>query len=38
VRYPEIHLVFADSRLAEEWTHRFLSTALADMYDPSPNG
>lgn len=39
VRYPEVHLVFADSRrLAEEWTYRFLSTALADMSDPSPNG
>ncbi len=39
VRYPEVHLVFADSRrFAEEWTYRFLSTALADMSDPSPNG
>jgi hypothetical protein len=39
VRYPEVHLVFADSRrFAEEWTYRFLSTALADTSAPSPNG
>jgi ERCC4 domain len=39
VRYPEVHLVFADSRrFAEEWAYRFLSTALADMSDPTPNG
>lgn len=38
VRYPEVHLVFADSRrFAEEWTYRFLTTALADMSDPSPD-
>jgi ERCC4 domain-containing protein len=37
VRYPEVHLVFADSRrFAEEWTYRFLTTALADASDPSP--
>jgi hypothetical protein len=31
VRYPEVHLVFADSRrYAEDWTYRFLTTALAD--------
>lgn len=31
VRYPEVHVVFADSRrFAEEWTRRFLSSALAD--------
>jgi hypothetical protein len=37
VRYPEVHLVFADSRrFAEEWTYRFLATALADASDPSP--
>ena len=31
VRYPEIRVVFADSRrFAEDWTHRFLSSALAD--------
>ena len=36
VRYAEVHLMFADSRrFAEEWTHRFLTTALADL---SPNG
>jgi len=39
VRYPEVHLVFADSRrFAEEWTDRFLTTALADATDPNPNG
>jgi hypothetical protein len=39
VRYPQVHLVFADSRrFAEEWTYRFLTTALADASDPSPNG
>jgi ERCC4-type nuclease len=39
VRYPEIHLVFADSRrFAEEWTYRFLTTAFTDATDPSPNG
>jgi hypothetical protein len=31
VRYPEIQIVFADSRkFAEEWTYRFLAAALAD--------
>jgi len=31
VRYPEIPVVFADSRkFAEEWTYRFLAAALAD--------
>jgi hypothetical protein len=31
VRYPEIRVVFAESRrFAEEWTYRFLSSALAD--------
>jgi len=31
VRYPEVRMVFADSRrFAEEWTYRFLSSALAD--------
>jgi hypothetical protein len=39
VRDPEVHLVFADSRrFAEEWTYRFLTTALADAPDPTPNG
>jgi ERCC4 domain len=38
VRYPEVHLVFADSRrFAEDWTYRFLTTALADTIDPSSN-
>jgi hypothetical protein len=38
VRYPEVHLVFADSRrFAEEWTYRFLTTALADASEASPN-
>lgn len=31
VRYPEIQVVFADSRkFAEEWTYRFLAAALSD--------
>lgn len=31
VRYPEVQVVFADSRrFAEEWTYRFLASALAD--------
>jgi hypothetical protein len=31
VRYPEVRVAFADSRrFAEDWTHRFLSSALAD--------
>jgi hypothetical protein len=31
VRYPEIQVVFADSRkFAEEWTYRFLAAALAE--------
>ena len=31
VRYAEVRVVFADSRrFAEDWTHRFLSSALAD--------
>jgi hypothetical protein len=34
-RYPEIQLVFADARrYAEEWTYRFLTTALADAAAP----
>jgi hypothetical protein len=38
VRYPEVHLVFADSsRYAEDWTYRFLTTALTDTTDPDPN-
>ena len=39
VRYPEVNLVFADSRrYAEDWTYRFLTTALTDTTDPNPNG
>jgi ERCC4 domain len=31
VRYPEVQVIFADSRrFAEEWTYRFLAAALAD--------
>ncbi len=31
VRYPEVQVVFADSRrFAEEWTYRFLAAALTD--------
>ena len=38
VRYPEVTIVFADSRrYAEEWTYRFLATALADTTDPNAN-
>jgi ERCC4-type nuclease len=38
VRYPEVHLVFADSRrFAEEWTYRFVRTALTDAAEQSPN-
>jgi ERCC4-type nuclease len=37
VRYPEIHVVFADSRkFAEEWTYRFLAAALAEATDRTP--
>lgn len=36
VRYPEVQFVFADSRkFAEEWTYRFLASALADVDEPS---
>ena len=32
VRYREVPIVFADSRkLAEEWTYRYLASALADL-------
>jgi ERCC4-type nuclease len=35
VRYPEIQLVFGDSRRhAEHWTYRFLTAALADSASP----
>jgi len=34
VRYPEIPVVFADSRkFAEEWTYRFLAAVFADSMD-----
>lgn len=34
IRYREVPIVFADSRkFAEEWTYRFLATALADLDD-----
>jgi len=37
VRYPEVQVVFADSRrFAEEWTYRFLASALADVSSPDP--
>jgi hypothetical protein len=36
LRYPEIQVVFADSRkFAEEWTYRFLASALAEVTDPA---
>jgi ERCC4 domain len=36
VRYPEVGIVFADTRrLAEDFTYRFLATALADASAPS---
>ena len=38
VRYPEVQVVFADSRrFAEEWTYRFLASALADASAPHPS-
>jgi len=43
IRYREIPIMFADSRkFAEEWTFRFLATALADLgettdADPKPS-
>jgi hypothetical protein len=37
VRYPEIPVVFADSRrFAEEWTYRFLAAALSDARSGDP--
>jgi hypothetical protein len=36
VRYPQIPIVFTDTRRhAEDWTHRFLTTALTDTAEPS---
>ena len=38
IRYPNIHLVWVDTRRhAEDWTHRFLTTALTDTTGPSPD-
>jgi ERCC4-type nuclease len=38
VRYPEIQLIYADSRPhAEDWTYRFLTAALADSASPDPD-
>jgi DNA-binding transcriptional LysR family regulator len=38
VRYPEIQVVFADTRrFAEEWTYRFLASALADSSPEPPD-
>jgi hypothetical protein len=37
IRYREIPIVFADSRrFAEEWTYRFLATAIADLAEEKP--
>jgi hypothetical protein len=37
VRYPDIQVIFADSRkFAEEWTYRFLAAALAEATDRAP--
>jgi hypothetical protein len=37
VRYPEIPVVFADSRkFAEEWTYRFLAAAFSDTESGDP--
>jgi hypothetical protein len=37
VRYPEVNVVFADSRrFAEEWTYRFLAAAVEDAGAPHP--
>jgi ERCC4-type nuclease len=36
VRYPSIPIVFADTRHhAEDWTQRFLTTALTDAAEPT---
>jgi ERCC4 domain len=38
VRDPDVQLAFADSRrYAEDWTYRFLATALADATEPNEN-
>ncbi len=37
VRYPEVQVVFADSRrFAEEWMYRFLAAAVADAPGETP--
>jgi hypothetical protein len=37
VRYPEIPVVFADSRkFAEEWTYRFLAATFSDAESGDP--
>ncbi len=37
VRYPEVQVVFADSRrFAEEWTYWFLAAALGDAAESDP--
>ena len=37
VRYPEVQIVFADSRrFAEEWVYRFLAAAIADAPGEAP--
>jgi hypothetical protein len=39
VRYPEVPVIFADSRkFAEEWTYRFLAAALAEAPPHAPEG
>ena len=36
--YPEIQVVFADSRrLAEEWTYRFLASVVTEAAGPEPS-
>jgi hypothetical protein len=36
IRYPSIPIVFADTRRhGEDWTHRFLTTALTDATEPT---
>jgi hypothetical protein len=39
VRYPEVQVVFTDTRaFAEDWTYRFLAAALADATHGPPEG
>ncbi|MCA1839725.1 MAG: ERCC4 domain-containing protein [Actinomycetota bacterium] len=38
VRYPEVAVIFADSRkFAEEWTYRFLASAISDVDSEGQN-